>query len=101
MNRGRSENRSLSFPRPARGTQRLLKYPILIIVIVVVLIELLFYFILRLGVILYECILGLCQCRSNSKLWTQLKRARDYPEYVQFAKELDINFKRNTWKFKN
>jgi len=100
MNRGHSASRSQFFPRPARGTQRLLKYPILIIVIVVVLIELLLYFILRIGVILYECILSLCQCRSNSKLWSQLKHASDYGEYVQIAKDLDISSKRNTWKFR-
>lgn len=65
----------------------------------VVLIELLLYFILRLGVIIYECILSLCQCRSNSKLWDRLKHAKDYEEYVEVAKELDLVNRRNDWKY--
>ena len=68
--------------------------------ILVVLIELLLYFILRLGVIIYEFILNLCQCRSNSKLWSSLKNSKSYQEYVEYAKELDAINRRNEWKFK-
>eukprot|EP00484_Ammonia_sp_Unknown_P030319 CAMPEP_0197033628 /NCGR_PEP_ID=MMETSP1384-20130603/11987_1 /TAXON_ID=29189 /ORGANISM="Ammonia sp." /LENGTH=613 /DNA_ID=CAMNT_0042463467 /DNA_START=15 /DNA_END=1856 /DNA_ORIENTATION=- len=94
-------HKSQLFPRPTRGTQRLLKYPILIIVILIVLIELLLYFVLRLGVIIYESILTLCQCRSNSKLWKLLKDAQSYEDYCFYAKELDIINGRNEWKYDN
>lgn len=95
-----ASTKSRIFPRPIRGTQRCLRYPILVIVLLVVIIELLIYFILRLGVIIYEFILNLCQCRSNSKLWTSLRSASTYNDYVEIAKELDAINRRNEWKFK-
>lgn len=58
------------------------------------------YFILRVGVIIYESILNLCQCRANSKLWNSLQNAKTYQEYVEIAKELDTINRRNEWKFK-
>eukprot|EP00485_Elphidium_margaritaceum_P011552 CAMPEP_0202685990 /NCGR_PEP_ID=MMETSP1385-20130828/1774_1 /ASSEMBLY_ACC=CAM_ASM_000861 /TAXON_ID=933848 /ORGANISM="Elphidium margaritaceum" /LENGTH=618 /DNA_ID=CAMNT_0049340469 /DNA_START=24 /DNA_END=1880 /DNA_ORIENTATION=- len=94
-----SSAKTQSFPRPTRGTQRLLRYPIFIIVILIVLIELLAYFILRLGVIIYEAIQILFQCRSNSILWKALKNCKSYDEYVELAKDLDLNNGRNEWKF--
>eukprot|EP01084_Bolivina_argentea_P256262 431371_1 len=100
MNTATAKSASTVFPRPTRGTQRLLKYPILIIVLLVVLIELLIYFILRLGVIIYEYFMSLCQCRSNSKLWNNLRNVSNYKQYVEYAKELDTINRRDDWKHK-
>ncbi len=50
--------------------------------------------------IIYEYLMSLCQCRSNSKLWNNLRKAFNYKQYVEYVKELDTINRKDNWKYK-
>ena len=89
------------FPIPVSGTQRVLRYPLLLIIGVIFIIEVIAYFVVRFVVIGFEYFHHMRKSsmnREKNKLFKSLQKTSSYKEYVAIADKLDEMEFRNAWK---
>ena len=91
-------SRIRGFPLPVKGSQRLLRYPVLFLVTIVVTFELIGYVCIRILVVTFEYIRHKVCIGENGEIYKNLQNAADYQEYIKISQQLDTLENRNKWK---